>query len=277
MPPPHPEPDLSAALQQAILVGQQGVWPEAARQLQALAEAAPDNAVIWLWLGYALEQSGNCVGALSAYRSGLNTAPDDADLRQGAARMHARMAQARGVFAPPRPELVGMAGPAPAAGGGATRLVAGAVAAVVMVALLGVFAALSVPRLHAAKARGEAEASPSLNPHATQKAKEAELKAHLAELRSAIQAFHGQYGLYPSELQDLVGGRPPSHGYDGQGKLVQVDSASGPPRTPLPSGGVPADPMTGAADWSYGTFHEIGAVHSAAEGSDADGVPYTEY
>ena len=186
--------------------------------------------------------------------------------------MHARLSQARGVLAPSRPELVETTAPAPCSGG-APRLLAAVIAAVVVVVLLGVYAALSVPRLRSARAAGT---TPSANPHVTQRAKEAELKANLAEVRAAIEAFHGQYGVYPSELEDLVAGSTPTHGYDDQGNLAQIDPKAGPPKHPLPEGSLPVDPTTGTADWAYDTFHDIGAVHSTSESAGTDGVPYSE-
>jgi general secretion pathway protein G len=97
---------------------------------------------------------------------------------------------------------------------------------------------------------------------ATTRAREAVLKEDLARMRTAIEDFMTDKGLYPEALEDLVL----------EGYLRQI----------------PIDPVTKADDtwqieyapWNMvdqGTPSGIWDVYSGAEGDGLNGVPYAEW
>ncbi len=141
--------------------------------------------------------------------------------------------------------------------------------------MVGAFAALSVPSMKK-KALAQQGTAAERRPGTTLQAREAELKAHLSDLRAAIQAFHGHYGVYPACLQDLVATVPPVYGYDERGNVAGISPDTGPPPCLFSDRRLPADPITGEADWHYETSDHVGAVHSSAPGTDSTGVLYTD-
>ena len=104
---------------------------------------------------------------------------------------------------------------------------------------------------------------------ATDQARASALKANLQTLRAAIDHFHGDRGMYPQSLDELVQTRylrtiPPDPivGSSEEWVLVPV------PATFLPKRTEASD--TDAAERAQGIFD----VRSSARGSTRDGVPY---
>jgi general secretion pathway protein G len=106
---------------------------------------------------------------------------------------------------------------------------------------------------------------------AGRKAKEATLRGDLHQLRNAIQQFEADMGDYPLTLDQLVAakGSPPS-GNGGSGVALDSNGYQG-PYLRTPDGGLPKDPFTNAADWSYAD-PATGEVHSASTMGALDGV-----
>ena len=132
----------------------------------------------------------------------------------------------------------------------------------VVILVIAVLAAIAIPRVMPSK-RG---------------AKEAALVADLHKLRTAITLFQAHTGTYPQTLTDLIAVTPPATGLDDQGDLVSImpETYKG-PYLVTPDGGLPHDPITGAADWLYVTTPpDVGRVCSAASGTTLDYVPYSD-
>ena len=98
-------------------------------------------------------------------------------------------------------------------------------------------------------------------------ARDAALKDNLFQLRKAIENYRADTGQHPPSLEALVP------------KYIR---------------GIPADPITGKADWRVTTEESVAPsadfttatsasssvvvdVHSAAQGADRDGKPYASY
>ena len=108
---------------------------------------------------------------------------------------------------------------------------------------------------------------------AGRKAKEATLKGDLHSLRNAIQQFEADLGDYPAALTDLVATTAPS-GTGGQGLDLDPAGYQG-PYLRTPDGGLPLDPFTQAADWTYDG--PTGAVHSASSLTALNGDAYSSW
>lgn len=111
---------------------------------------------------------------------------------------------------------------------------------------------------------------------AGRKAKEASLKGDLHMLRNAIQQFEADTGGYPSDLDDLQLARAsaPTSGVDDAGNAVSLDAtAYQGPYLKTPDGAIPADPFTGAVDWTYSN----GEVHSSSTLTALDGSDYADW
>ena len=109
---------------------------------------------------------------------------------------------------------------------------------------------------------------------AGRKAKEASLKGDLHQLRNAIQQFEADCGDYPgTDLQPLMT-KPADGDTGGQGMDLDPAGWQG-PYLRTPDGGLPVDPFTGAADWTY--VGSTGEVHSAATLMALDGTAYSAW
>jgi general secretion pathway protein G len=108
---------------------------------------------------------------------------------------------------------------------------------------------------------------------AGRKAKEATLKGDLHQLRNSIQQFEADCGDYPATLAQLVATTDPS-GNGGTGIALDSAGYQG-PYLRTPDGGLPKDPFTTAADWSYTAT--TGAVHSASTLTALDGTSYSAW
>ncbi len=120
--------------------------------------------------------------------------------------------------------------------------------------------------------------------HSRKRAKEAELRSHLREMRYAIDEFkrYSDAGLipvdlgtdgYPKELEVLI---------EGVELVGQIDSHARFLRR------VPIDPMTGEAEWGMRSYQDewdtdswggenVYDVYSLSEGVGLNGIPYREW
>jgi prepilin-type N-terminal cleavage/methylation domain-containing protein len=110
---------------------------------------------------------------------------------------------------------------------------------------------------------------------AGRKAKEAELRGNLKQVRDAIERFEGTMAAWPPSLTDIMAanGDAISADFDGRGGSVDRLSYDGPYLAP--TAGLPKDPFTGAADWVYD--NATGAVHSASTLTALDGSNYANW
>jgi len=111
---------------------------------------------------------------------------------------------------------------------------------------------------------------------AGRKAKEAALRGDLHQLRNAIQQFEADLGDYPASLDQLVADKSAApSGVGGTG--LDLDSAGY--QGPYLSGGLPKDPFTNAADWTYVTDATAGtaSVNSASTLTALDGTAYIDW
>ena len=108
---------------------------------------------------------------------------------------------------------------------------------------------------------------------AGRKAKEAALKGDLHQLRNAIQQFEADCGDYPAALADLQ--TAPAAGSQG-GNAIDLDvTAWQGPYLRTPDGGLPEDPFTTAADWTY--VATSGDVCSASTLTAVNGENYSDW
>lgn len=111
---------------------------------------------------------------------------------------------------------------------------------------------------------------------ASRKAKEANMRATLQEIRKAVNSFQAETGLYPARLQDIVVNTAPATGLDPNGTPVSIIPADfRGPYLRVRGQALPKDAITGAADWSYSTSPPVGQVNSSATGNSMDGGPYS--
>lgn len=110
---------------------------------------------------------------------------------------------------------------------------------------------------------------------AGRRAKESALRGDLQQLRNAIQQFEADCGDFPATLDQLVAdaGTPPS-GNGGQGLALDSTGYKG-PYLRTPDGGLPEDPFTSAADWTYDGAS--GDVASASTLTALDGTNYADW
>ena len=106
---------------------------------------------------------------------------------------------------------------------------------------------------------------------ATDRARDSALKANLQTLRQAIDHYHGDRGLYPQSLDELVQTRylrsipvDPVTGSADDWQLVPA------PAAPAPRRAGSADANADSDNKTPGVFD----VRSSAQGTTRDGVPY---
>jgi prepilin-type N-terminal cleavage/methylation domain-containing protein len=111
---------------------------------------------------------------------------------------------------------------------------------------------------------------------ARRKAKEAQLRGNLKQLRDGIERFEATSAAWPPALDDLMAstGSDISADFDGRGGSVDRMAYDG-PYLVTGSGGVPPDPFTGADDWNYD--NASGAVHSSSTLTSMSGSAYSTW
>lgn len=116
------------------------------------------------------------------------------------------------------------------------------------------------------------------------KSRESSLKAHLIQIRNAIDQFKTDTGCYPVVLTDMVLPQnvAPKYGVNADGKRVPLPAGKyqGPYlQVSNGIGGIPVNPYNELTEsdvsdhWTY----QNGVVHPAGpDGKTLDGIPYTE-
>ncbi|HJN15106.1 MAG TPA: prepilin-type N-terminal cleavage/methylation domain-containing protein [Armatimonadota bacterium] len=114
---------------------------------------------------------------------------------------------------------------------------------------------------------------------AGRRARETNLKATVRELRTAIGSYQAETGLYPADLEDLMGWDAPQVGLTELGVEVPIHAQDfRGPYLIAPGEDLPIDRTTGRRDWDYSTRKPtVGAVHSLNANTSLDGVPYSTY
>jgi len=108
---------------------------------------------------------------------------------------------------------------------------------------------------------------------AARKAKEAQLRANLKQLRDAIERFEGACAAWPPTLADVMAANGAAVSADADGRGISVDrNGYNGPYLVTGSGVLPVDAMTGASDWTYD--NTTGEVHSSSALAGTDGTAY---
>jgi general secretion pathway protein G len=108
---------------------------------------------------------------------------------------------------------------------------------------------------------------------AGRKAKESALKGDLQQLRNSIQQFEADCGDFPAAIGDLMTA-PAAGSNGGNGIALDVGAWKG-PYMRTSDNGLPKDPFTAAADWTY--VATSGDVHSASTLTALDGTNYSDW
>ncbi len=111
---------------------------------------------------------------------------------------------------------------------------------------------------------------------ARRQAKEAQLRGNLKQLRDGIERFEATTAAWPPSLEDLMAtnGADISSDFDGRGGSVDRSAYDG-PYLVTGDGGLPKDPFTENADWTYDNTN--GSVHSSSTLVSINGVPYNTW
>ena len=130
----------------------------------------------------------------------------------------------------------------------------------IVITVIAILAMLVVPRLMGAHRR----------------AKEAQLRGNLKQLRDSIERFEATSAAWPPSLSDVmaVDGDAISGNFDGRGGWVDRSAYDG-PYIQTGDGNLPNDPFTQAADWNYN--NATGDVHSSSDLSSIDGSDYNTW
>jgi general secretion pathway protein G len=140
----------------------------------------------------------------------------------------------------------------------ATRAGFTLVEVLIVVVIVAILAAIVIPRV-----------SPT-----ARTARESELRASVHGFRISLLLFRADCGDWPAKLADLVA-ESGAGLVGGGGDPIPAESFRGPYFFASPSGQVPRDPFTGAADWFYDPA--TGAVHSVATATSTEGTPYSSW
>ena len=130
----------------------------------------------------------------------------------------------------------------------------------IVITVIAILAMLVIPRVMAAGRR----------------AKEAQLRGNLKQIRDAIERFEASMAAWPPALTDVMAadGASISADFDGRGGSVDRSAYDG-PYLATGDGTLPEDPMTQAADWNYD--NSTGAVHSSGALTAIDGTNYNTW
>jgi prepilin-type N-terminal cleavage/methylation domain-containing protein len=111
---------------------------------------------------------------------------------------------------------------------------------------------------------------------AQRKAKEAQLRGNLKQLRDGIERFEATSAAWPPALADLMAstGSDISADFDGRGGSVDRMAYDG-PYLVTGSGALPPDPFTQTPDWTYD--NTTGAVHSSSTLTSISGSAYNTW
>lgn len=111
---------------------------------------------------------------------------------------------------------------------------------------------------------------------ARRKAKEAQLRGNLKQLRDGIERFEATTAAWPPSVTDLMAanGSAISADFDGRGGSVDRMAYDG-PYLVTGDGSLPPDPFTEAADWTYD--NTTGDVHSSSILTAISGTAYSSW
>ncbi len=128
----------------------------------------------------------------------------------------------------------------------------------IVIIILAVIAAIAIPKFN----------------NSSRMAKEAALKDRISLLRSAVEQFHSDTGLYPANLNTLL---RDSHGDTalnsaGQAVMPAANSFCGPYLNSIPK-----DPISGGSFSYTTTAPNVGRVLSGTRGNFLDGSLYTDF
>lgn len=128
----------------------------------------------------------------------------------------------------------------------------------IVIVILGVMAAVVVPKFQDASLRG----------------RESSLRANLKLIRGAIERFKADTGMIPQALADIAATSAPAEGIDRTNNKVtlEVGRWSGPYLDSLP-----ADPVSDL-DWKYQPDSDLRYImRSDAPGNGLNGTPYVNW
>jgi len=130
----------------------------------------------------------------------------------------------------------------------------------IVITVIAILAMITIPRLMGAVRR----------------AKEAQLRGNLKQLRDAIERFEANMAAWPPALSDVLAsdGSAISADFDGRGGSVDRMAYDG-PYLNTGNSQLPEDPFTDAADWVYD--NASGAVHSNSSLTAIDGSDYNTW
>lgn len=130
----------------------------------------------------------------------------------------------------------------------------------IVVTIIAILSILVIPRASAARRR----------------AKEAQLRGNLKQLRDGIERFEATSAAWPPSLSDVMAanGAAISANFDGRGGWVDRSAYDG-PYLLTGNGQLPKDPFTAAADWDYD--NTTGAVHSSTTLTSLGGAAYNTW
>lgn len=111
---------------------------------------------------------------------------------------------------------------------------------------------------------------------ARRRAKEAQLRGNLKQLRDGIERFEATSAAWPPSVSDVMAanGAAISANFDGRGGWVDRSAYDG-PYLLTGDGQLPKDPFTGAANWNYD--NATGAVHSSSTLVGLNGAAYNTW
>jgi prepilin-type N-terminal cleavage/methylation domain-containing protein len=130
----------------------------------------------------------------------------------------------------------------------------------IVVTIIAILSILVIPRATAARRR----------------AKEAQLRGNLKQLRDGIERFEATSAAWPPALSDVMAanGAAISANFDGRGGWVDRTAYDG-PYLLTGDGQLPKDPFTAAADWDYD--NTTGTVHSSSTLTSLGGTAYNTW
>lgn len=130
----------------------------------------------------------------------------------------------------------------------------------IVIMVIAILAVVAIPRMLAAVRR----------------AKEAQLRGNVKQVREAIERFEATIAAWPPQLSDVMvaDGDAISADFDGSGGSVDRAAYDG-PYLQTGDGNLPKDPFTGAADWVYD--NSTGDVHSSSTLTGVDGTLYSTW
>jgi prepilin-type N-terminal cleavage/methylation domain-containing protein len=131
----------------------------------------------------------------------------------------------------------------------------------IVITVIALLAMMVIPRMLAAQRR----------------AKEAQLRADLKQIRDAVERFESTTGAWPPSLGDVIAqsGAAISADLDGRGGGVDRSAYDGPYMVKGAGSPLPSDPFTEAANWNYD--NASGAVHSTSALAALDGTQYNTW